>query len=151
MNRNLADYLRRGDLNAGLAAIVDCPIPELRSELLEFAFESGSVVAYSFAHEIISLHNNWESQYLASEVMATALNHLQGAYLVALFHARQALSLNPDDVGLWEYILLFHDIPEQLIGDDEAVQIAKRILTIKPDSVVARRVVGPTASGRGES
>jgi len=83
--------------------------------------------------------------------MASALNHLQGAYLVALFHARQAVSLNPDDVGLWEYLLLFHDIPERLIGDDEAVQIAKRILTIKPESIVARRVVGPTGPVRGES
>ena len=58
-----------------------------------------------------------------------------------MFHARQALDYNPGDIELWEYLLLFHAIPERLIDDEEAASMAGRILAEKPESAVAQRVI----------
>lgn len=141
MAASIAECVDRADLQAALELLEGLSPEAARSALLEYAFSTGSIVAYAIAQGMVTRRNDWASHYLASEIMAAALNHIEGAYVVALFHARQALDLNQSDIELWEYLLLFHAIPERLVSDEEAVVIAGRILADKPESSVAQMAI----------
>ncbi|MBN2910566.1 hypothetical protein JQC72_13750 [Polycladomyces sp. WAk] len=45
------------------------------------------------------------------------------------------------DVSVKEFLLLFHEIPEKLISEDEAKKIAMEVLKEKPDSIPALRIL----------
>lgn len=65
------------------------------------------------------------------------LNHLEGAYQAAFFHAKKAVGLSPNDISYKEYLLLFYEIPEQLLTKEEATDIAKEILEEDPENKVS--------------
>jgi hypothetical protein len=114
---------------------------ELRSGILGFAFQSQSIVAYTIPCMLLIKKDTAELHYIVAEVLATALCHLEGAYSSALCHARRAVELDPTDVSLKEFLLLFHDIPEKLISTEEAKKIAAEVIKEKPDSSSARDIL----------
>ena len=50
-----------------------------------------------------------ELHYLASFLLSMGLNHLQGAYQTAFFHAKKAVELSPQDNSYKEYLLFFYE------------------------------------------
>ncbi|BBW96444.1 hypothetical protein ACPVTF_08110 [Geobacillus icigianus] len=106
--------------------------------LFSCQFMLANLLIYSY------LINNNETayyHYLASELLSTAFCHLPDAYASALYHAKRAVELSPEDVSLKEHLLLFHDIPEKLISKEEAKAIAQEILKIMPNSEAAKNVL----------
>jgi hypothetical protein len=51
------------------------------------------------------------------------------------------MQLAPDDVEIKEYLLLFYNIPDKLINEEEASDLAREILERKPGSKVALEVL----------
>lgn len=80
---------------------------------------------------------NWLE--LAIDIMLHPLCYVEGAYSVALYHARELLEVTRSVKNL-ERILFFYDIPEKLINQEEAESIAEEILRMEPNNEVARRV-----------
>lgn len=72
--------------------------------------------------------------------MTNPLCHIEGAYSVALFYARELLKVSPS-VRNREQLLFFYQIPEKLISKDEAIEISIEILNQEPDNTVAKKVV----------
>ncbi len=70
-------------------------------------------------------------------LISQALSHIEGAYNTGLYHARQAIQIEPKNITYKEYILLFNNIPEKLINDLEAIAIAKEILKQDPTNATA--------------
>uniref|UniRef100_UPI00386593EC hypothetical protein n=1 Tax=Treponema saccharophilum TaxID=165 RepID=UPI00386593EC len=64
---------------------------------------------------------------------------VDGAYSIGLFHARQLLAKEYSVKNL-EMLLFFHDLPEKLVGRDEALKIAARILRLEPGNQLALRI-----------
>jgi len=58
-----------------------------------------------------------------------------------LAQIRKAITLGPDDSALKEFLLFFHEIPDRLVDDTEAIAIAKLILKEKPDSKCAQDIL----------
>jgi len=56
---------------------------------------------------------------------------------MGLFHAKKALELKPNDISLQEYLLLYHTLPDKLLSDQEAEQLAKNILKFDPNNSAA--------------
>jgi hypothetical protein len=117
-------------------------IDNIKPELLLKAFDSGSISPYAFLCSLLDHREAHVVHEAASEIMSTALSHIPGAYSVALYHARKLVELDPDNVENREYLLLFHAIPDKLINDAEAVELAKDILKRKPDSKAAKGILG---------
>lgn len=113
----------------------------LRDIVLELGFDEESISAYSFVSHLITNNENSILHHLASELLSLALCHLPGAYSGGLFHARRAIELSPQDVHLKEYLLFFHVIPERLISEEEAIEIARDIVYIIPDSIAAQNIL----------
>jgi tetratricopeptide (TPR) repeat protein len=112
-----------------------------RDALMDLAYSTESIVVYSFILDLIVNEESADLHYLASEIMSMPLNYITGAYNVALYHARKAIELNPEDITLKEYLLLFYNIPDKLISKKEATEIAKEVIKKIPDSKAAFELI----------
>lgn len=141
MIKDLENLILAGKFTEAKRIIRSLSFLKLRDILLNIGFSSGSMTVYAFVCCMLIEEENRELHYLASLILSQAINHLEGAYSVALYHARRAVELRPDDVELKEYLLFFYEIPEGLITKEEATNISKEILKIKPTSKVASKVL----------
>ena len=105
------------------------------------AFDQPSTLFYAFFSYLIAKQETAERHFLAAHLMSTALCHLPDGYQVAFYHMKKALVLDPGNVGYKMDLLLFYDIPEQLLSPREARRIAEEILAQEPDHAVARGLV----------
>lgn len=109
---------------------------ELRDVILNIAYETESISVYGFIVYMIQKREKTEWIKLAIDVLINPLCFIEGAYSIALFHARELLGYDRNVENL-ERILFFYNIPEKLIDDVEAYRIAEEILSMEPDNKVA--------------
>jgi len=141
MKEKIKQLITSGDFQKAIEYIENEDRNILEQVVLELGFDEESISAYSFVCYLINNNETAYYHYLASELLSTALCHLPDAYASALYHAKRAVELSPEDVSLKEHLLLFHDIPEKLISKEEAKAIAQEILKIMPNSEAAKNVL----------
>lgn len=108
--------------------------------LMRIAFENQNILSYVFVTYLISIDNTAELHSLASDILGSPLCHLNGAYQGALFHARRALELDPNNIRYKEWILFFYEIPDRLVSREEAEKIASDILKENPSNWAAQKI-----------
>lgn len=70
--------------------------------------------------------------------MAQPLCHLQRAYFTAYKHAKRAIELTDyTDTLLLENLLFLHGVPDQVVSDEEAADVAQQIVKVEPSHRVA--------------
>lgn len=109
---------------------------ELRDMMMNIAYETESVNVYGFLSYMTQKYENEEWLRLVVDIMLNPLCFVEGAYSIALFHARELLSIDRNAENL-ERILFFYNIPERLVDKKEACCLAEELLAIEPDSKVA--------------
>jgi hypothetical protein len=114
----------------------------LEQVLKEAGLEEHNLAAYAFLCHLIQRRETPENHFLASMLLNAAFSHLPGAVASALHHARRAAELAPGEVKHKEYLLMFRDTPDELLGREEAELLANEVLDRFPDSMVARAVLG---------
>lgn len=120
--------------------ICECmEINKIRDIIITIAFDTESICVYCFTQYMIRKKREVFWIELAIDIMIHPLCHIEGAYSVALFHAREVLSIEKS-IGNLERILFFYNIPEKLVDEQEAKIIAKEILKIEPNNQVALAV-----------
>ena len=63
---------------------------------------------------------------------------LEQAYFTAYKHAKRAVELTDGtDVLLLENLLFLHGVPDQVISDEEAADVAQKIVRLEPSHRVA--------------
>ncbi len=117
---------------------------KFRDILMNIAYETEGINVYGFIAHMTRKQENVEWLKLAVDIMLNPLCFIEGAYSIALFHARELLSIDRNVENL-ERILFFYNIPERLIDEDEARCIAEEILAIEADNKVAFEII----NGRG--
>lgn len=113
---------------------------EQRDVIMNFAYDSESIAVYSFLRYMMEKHKTQFWLELTIDVMINPLCFIEGAYSIALFHARELLAMKLCITNL-ERILFFHNIPEKLVEDTEAELVAKKIIEIEPSNVVALEIL----------
>lgn len=113
---------------------------KMRDDLFELAYDTGSIAPYTFALDLVIKENKAENHMLASEILTLPLCHLTDAYRMGFFHARKALEMEPQNINYIEYLLFFHEIPDRLLSEEEAIIIAKEILLVDPENIAALRI-----------
>lgn len=113
----------------------------LTEELYLLAYDGETIAPYGFANYLLFDKESSELHYLASYLLSMGLNHLEGAYQTAFFHAKRAVELAPHDNSYKEYLLFFYEIPAKLLTKDEATKIAIEILKIDPKNKPALSVL----------
>lgn len=111
----------------------------IRNMIMIIAYDTESMCVYSFVRYMIEKTRDVFWMKLAADLMIHPLCFVEGAYSVALFHARELLSVERFVENL-DRILFFYNIPEKLIDKAEAQCIAREILKIEPNNAVALEV-----------
>lgn len=138
----LINLITQRKFKTALNHIKDIDFKNLMQDIQEAAFIEEDIVYYDFLNYMIQHgYNTAELHYYASEFMATTLNFLPNAYKIAFEHGKKAIELNPNDISLKEYIILFYDIPDQLLDKESAIKYAQEILAIDSGNKTALRVL----------
>ena len=111
--------------------------------LVCLAFDYQSIAIYAVICTLLTKKETTDLHHLAAQLLCHPFCHIEGAYSAALYHTRKAISLSPEDIDSREALLFFNDIPEKLVTDDEAKQIAQEILAVDPASKIAQRTLNP--------
>lgn len=108
----------------------------IRDMIMMLAYDTESICVYGFIQYMINKTKKISWIELAIDIMLNPLCFIEGAYSVALFHARELLQIDKS-VNNLERIIFFYNIPEKLVGEEEVKIIAKEILALEPDNEVA--------------
>jgi tetratricopeptide (TPR) repeat protein len=141
MKNTFESMITLGDFQEAKKIFLQMNSSETRDSLLKIGYDTESIAPYSFLCGLLIESESSELHYMASELLSNPLCFLAGAYNAALYHARRAAELSPNDISYKEYILLFYNIPEKLIPKEEAICIATEILSVNPNSIVAKDVL----------
>ena len=128
---NIIEVIVKGDFQKAKELINGMSEDTIRTILAKVGYDQSSICAYSFVVSLLLDKETSELHYLASELLNISFNHYEGGYESSLYHARRAIELNPNDVELLEYLLLFRELPGKYITREEANQIEERIKSLK--------------------
>lgn len=140
MNEQMKRLLEAGQYKDAEKICMGLDFISIRDLIMELAYDTESLSVYSFVRYMKKSTSNIEWMELAVDVMLNPLCSVEGAYSVALFHARELLS-NARTVDNLERILFFYNIPEQLVTEKEAKEIAREILEVDPDNKAAKAAI----------
>lgn len=141
-NKMIREALLKGDLITSNKLATEIDFSVLSDLLHELAYDSGDLICYTFVNFLIySQGESSNLHHLASSLLSHPLCYIEGAYKSALLHSRRASELSPEDVGLKEYLLFFHIIPDELVSREEAIAIANMVLQTEPSSEVAKDIL----------
>ena len=129
------------DFDTLYTAFEDKSEEQIADTLLVTAYDDENLLTYTFSNYVLSKEQSSKWHYIASFLMVMGFNHLTYGYQVAYYHALKAVELNPSDVSLKEYILLFYSIPEKLLPEKMAVAFAHDIYKVKSDNMVVNMIL----------
>lgn len=144
MIKNILDQLiLTGKFAQATEMVKHISLPEMYNAIFNIAYEHENICAYSFICFLLIKNESTELHCQASSILQIAFPHLNGAYASALWHTRRALELSPNNTEIEESLLFFYFLPlkEKLINNEEALSLAKIILTKKSNSVVAQDII----------
>lgn len=141
MRKKLKSLIILGKMREAEVVFKEMNYDEARDVILEIGYETESITSYSFICSLLCEQESANLHYLASEILVNPLCFLVGAYNTALYHARRATQLAPNDISIKEYLLLFYNIPDKLISKEEAIEIAREVVKKIPNSKAALDVL----------
>ncbi|MDP5272914.1 hypothetical protein [Chengkuizengella axinellae] len=116
-------------------------IEEAVGKLQEIAFDTQNILVYTFVIHLILQRETSKLHLIASELMALPFCFIEGGYSTAFYHAKKAVELSPQDSGLKEFLLFFHEIPDTLLSKEESIDIAIEVVKEIPNSKPASKVL----------
>ena len=113
---------------------------EIRDLMMNVAYDTENLSVYGFIQYMIRRTENANWIKLAVDIMLNPFSFMEGAYSVALYHARELVLMERNIKNL-ERLLFFYNIPEKLINDEEAKNIAEEILKTDANNKVAQDII----------
>lgn len=137
MKKKLESLIILGNMKEAKDVFKEMNYAEARDVLLKIGYDTEGITPYSFICSLLCEKESANLHYLASEILVNPLCFLVGVYNAALYHARRAVQLEPNDISIKEFLLLFYNIPEKLISREEAIEIAREVVNKVPNSKAA--------------
>ncbi|MGG2028300.1 hypothetical protein AB1282_21595 [Gottfriedia sp. S16(2024)] len=135
------DAILSGDFNRARELSSNMDGESLLEALFLIAYEEESIAPYGFANFQLLEEETSENHYVISFILSMALNYLEGAYQTSFHHAKKAIELSPYDISYKEYLLYFNALPEKLLKNEEAIEVANLILVKDPTNTTALKVI----------
>lgn len=136
MMEEFKNNLLQGKYKAAEGICKNMDANSIRDMIMTVAYDTESICVYCFIQYMIERTGEASWIELAIDTMLNPLCFIEGAYSVALFHARELLLIEANVKNL-ERILFFYNIPEKLVDKEEAKYISKEILKKEPDNDIA--------------
>lgn len=118
------------------------PFEEMQDILYGLAYDPDTgnynLLVYTFVQHLLYKKETWQLHLFISQLIGQILNHIdEKAESIGLYHGLRAHKLNPDNAEIMEYLLYFNHIPERLLDDSTAIQLASKVVKVKPESLAA--------------
>lgn len=140
MREQLQQLIRNGRFDEAKHLIEQIDHHVFEELLVEIAFENGDESNYLFVVYLLQQHECATYHHLAYLLMAQPLCHIERSYFTAYKHAKRAVELtNEADAMLLVNILFLHGVPDQVVSDEEATDVALKILKIEPSNAIANQ------------
>ncbi|MBN2478664.1 MAG: hypothetical protein JXA94_00385 [Parachlamydiales bacterium] len=137
MNNKIKNLIINGKFSEANKLLSGISYEKLRNLLFIIGYENQNISSYAFIYFLLLKNETVRFHLLASELLNFAFPHIAGGYAVSLSHVRQAIELEPHNIGIQANLLFFNEIPDKLISDDEAKKIALTVLSALPENPVA--------------
>ena len=115
-------------------------LKEIKDSLLTEAYETSDFSFYSFSLYMFTETRKNEWIEISLSLVIGPLCFVDGAYSIGLFHARQLLA-NEYSIQNLEMLLFFYNLPEKLLENKEAIDIAKQLLVIDSNNKIAKKIL----------
>lgn len=92
MNNNIKLFLMQGRYKEVEAICENMEMKNIRDMMMTIAYETENICIYSFVYYMIQKKKNDDWIKIAIDIMLNPLCFVEGAYCVALFHARELLN-----------------------------------------------------------
>lgn len=139
MQQELINTLLRGKFNSAYLNLNDNDF--FPPEILEWCEHTRNISLYSLIASRLINKENIEDHQRSSYLLSTVLFIYEGAFSMALFHTRRVLALDPTNLEYKRFLLFFHDIPENLIKKEEAINLASEILNYDPSCLISIQIL----------
>ncbi len=116
-----------------------CADRDLRGNLVSMAYDTNDLCVYSFTRYMYEKTGEMKWLYTAETIAEIDMCWMEGGYSVALFHAREALE-QEQTYKHYKGLLAYWVIPEKLVDDEEALQIASVVIRKEPHDHLALRI-----------
>ncbi|PAF08933.1 hypothetical protein CHH65_12935 [Shouchella clausii] len=112
------------------------------NELLQLAYDDESILQYAFVNGWLVQKETYDLHLLAINLLFNPLCHIEGAYRSSLYHVKRCLVLsNNKDLISLENLLFLNEVPDKVVSDEEALEVAKLILEIQSDHEIAQNLI----------
>ena len=146
IKQNLQETILAGKFFDAKALITHFSQKEFSDTIYEIADETHTIIVYTFICSLLKEFPQYH--FIAAEILLCSLiltsfssPDIPGIYNSALYHARKALELDPNNINYMESLLFFYSLPNQLISKTETLKIAQKILNLNPNHQYALKIL----------
>ena len=142
MSESLSNYILLGNFNKAEEYYQKTDFKSFSNDLTNLTFDNQSISNYTLIVSLLLKEENAQLHELAYSLLSQPLCHTEGAYFASLYHARKAVELTDyKNVKYMENLLFLNIVPDKVISDEEAHEIAKKIILLEPKNEVAREIL----------
>lgn len=123
----LRKHIAEMDFEKAAKLFLELTKEEQSNMILSAGFDTFHLTIYAFMNYLLQQHESSEIHDLTSSLMLHPLCHLEGACVIALFHAKKAVELDPDNIEWYINLLMFEKHPDAWFAQTEVEEVYRRI------------------------
>ncbi|MCE5038740.1 hypothetical protein [Staphylococcus auricularis] len=139
-------HVLNGEFESVKRLMSETDFMDFEEAFISSAHEVESTMFYTCVLDMMKEEETAELHDLAFLLLVYPLSEFKGALDSAYYHAESSIQLTDGkEVKSLLQMLLLHAVPEPVISDKHALEVARQILKLDPSNNVARNVVKDTA------
>lgn len=141
MNKSeITMLINEGKYDLAFDIIENNDIDGIRNTILEISYDTESISVLGFSIFALNYTNDEFWFELVIEILLNVFSFIEGAYSMAFYYSRKVSEMNRSKENLIR-LLFFYELPEKLLKDDEAAEIANEILLMDSSDMIANEVL----------
>ncbi|MCG3401895.1 hypothetical protein K0017_06125 [Staphylococcus massiliensis] len=146
MQELIKEHVLNGEFQAVKSLLSQLDVLEFEEAFISSAHEVESTMFYTCIVDMLKQEETAEIHDIAFLLLVYPLSDVPGAIDSAYYHAKASIRLTEGkEVKSLLQMLLLHALPEPVITDKHAFDVAKKILKLDPNNKVARNGLKETA------
>lgn len=146
-SKKLKEMILGNKFNQARNLLLNYRYEKLSRFLGGLANETENEIVYKFVQYLIEKEEIKkrliEYHIIASTILSIDIPYLSYSFEKAIFHAKEAIKLNPEDTSLKEHLLFIYEDPnaKNFMHEEEAEKIAKEVLKVDPENRQAKTIL----------
>lgn len=114
---------------------------EITKLVIRIGYETVNLNVYTLILYILLFEQKAFWHFLIANLFLVSLCDMEGAYYLGLFHLRRAIEFEPNNIAYKQFLIAFHNTPDVVVSQNEAILIAHEILRVDPNNQSANDII----------